>query len=90
MRRSGLRIGCDRTAARSRSRKPSFTVHTSAAGILEARLYPKDGFAADNYVALELPQLRSLHVVVYSEQPDLIRPALASDSRVACRVPACR
>ena len=34
----------------------TFTVHTRAAGILEARLYPKDAFAADNYAALELPR----------------------------------
>ena len=60
----------------------SFPVHTSAAGILEARLYPKDAFAGDNYVALELPQTRSLHVVVYSDQPEIFRPALASDPRV--------
>jgi hypothetical protein len=61
----------------------SFTVHTRAAGLLEARLYPKDAFAADNYAALELPELRSLHVIVYSDQPNALRPALASDSRVA-------
>ncbi len=61
----------------------SFNVHTRAAGILEARLYPKDAFPADNYAALELPELRSLHVIVYSDQPDALRPALASDSRVA-------
>jgi hypothetical protein len=61
----------------------AFSVHTRAAGILEARLYPKDAFPADNYAALELPELRSLHVLVYSDQPDALRPALASDSRVA-------
>jgi hypothetical protein len=60
----------------------SFPVRTAAAGLLEARLYPKDGFAADNYVALELPESRSLHVTVYSDQPELIRPALASDPRI--------
>jgi hypothetical protein len=61
----------------------AFEVHTRAAGILEARLYPKDAFPADNYAALELPELRSLHVIVYSDQPEALRPALASDSRVA-------
>ncbi|MDP9171646.1 MAG: VWA domain-containing protein, partial [Acidobacteriota bacterium] len=60
----------------------TFTVHTLAAGILEARLYPKDAFAADNYGLLELPQQRSLHVVVYSDQPESIKPALQSDPRV--------
>ncbi len=60
----------------------AFEVHTRAAGILEARLYPKDAFPADNYASLELPELRSLHVIVYSDQPEGLRPALASDSRV--------
>jgi hypothetical protein len=60
----------------------TFQVHSRAAGILEARLYPRDAFAADNYAALELPTQRQLHVIVYSDQPELIRPALASDPRV--------
>ncbi|MGD1072909.1 MAG: VWA domain-containing protein [Bryobacteraceae bacterium] len=63
-------------------KETSFAVRTRAAGILEARLYPRDAFAADNYAALELPQQHTLHVVVYSNQPDTIRPALASDPRV--------
>lgn len=63
-------------------RELTFPVRTSAAGVVEARLYPKDAFAGDNYVGLEIPQSRSLHVVVYSDQPDLFRPALASDPRV--------
>ena len=61
----------------------SFSVRTNSAGILEARLYPKDAFAADNYASLELPSLRTLHVIVYSDRPELLRPALASDSRLA-------
>jgi hypothetical protein len=59
-----------------------FKVHTQAAGILEVRLYPKDAFAADNYAALELPEQRTLHVIAYTDQPELMRPALASDPRV--------
>ena len=50
--------------------------------MLEARLYPKDAFPADNYVAVELPQARSLHVVVYSDTPEVIMPALQSDPRL--------
>jgi hypothetical protein len=61
----------------------SFEVHTRVAGILEARLYPRDAFGADNYASLELPELRAHHVIVYSDQPEGLRPALASDSRVA-------
>ena len=64
----------------------SFTVHSRAAGLLEARLYPKDAFGADNYAALELPELRSLRVIVYSNQPDIVRPALMSDPRVVAEI----
>jgi hypothetical protein len=60
-----------------------FKVRTRAAGILEARLYPKDAFAADNYAALELPEQRTLHVIAYTDQPEAMRPALASDPRVS-------
>ncbi len=67
-------------------REATFTVHTRAAGILEARLYPVDAFGADNYAALELPELRSLHVIVYSNQPDAVRPALSSDPRVVAEI----
>ena len=63
-------------------KETTFTVRTLAAGLLEARLYPKDGYAEDNYAALELPSQRTLHVVVYSNQPELLKPALASDPRV--------
>jgi hypothetical protein len=60
----------------------NFTVHTNAAGVLETRLYPRDAFGADNFAALELPQHRSVHVVVYSAQPELLRPAFAADPRI--------
>lgn len=63
-------------------KETAFTVRTQAAGLIEARLYPRDAFVQDNYAALELPSQRELHVVVYSDQPDPIRPALASDPRV--------
>ena len=66
-------------------RELTFPVHAAGAGILEARLYPKDAFAADNFVALELPEVRTLNVTVYSDQPELIRPALASDARVSAQ-----
>jgi hypothetical protein len=60
-----------------------FKIHTHAAGILETRLYPADAFAADNYATLELPEQRTLHVVAYTDQPEPMRPALASDPRVS-------
>jgi hypothetical protein len=63
-----------------------FELSSRAAGILETRLYlqgsPGDGFIADNYAALELPEQRTLHVIVYTDQPAALRPALESDPRV--------
>jgi hypothetical protein len=63
-------------------REISFPVRTNAAGVIEARLYPKDSFSADNFAALEIPEQRGLHVIVYSDDPEAIRPALSSDPRV--------
>jgi hypothetical protein len=71
------------TLAPGAEQEVTFSVRTRAAGILEARLYPKDAFAADNFAALELPEYHTLRVIVYSDQPDALRPALTSDSRVA-------
>ena len=67
-------------------REATFAVRTKAAGLLEARIYPKDAFAADNYASLELPEVRSMPVLVFSDQPGLLRPALASDPRVEAEI----
>jgi hypothetical protein len=64
-------------------RETTFQVRAVAAGVLETRLFPKDAFGADNYAALDLPSMRSLPIVVYSEQPDALRPVLAADPRIA-------
>jgi hypothetical protein len=58
-------------------------LRSRAAGILEARLYPRDSFAADNYAALELPEMRTLRVVAYTSDPGALRPALESDPRIS-------
>jgi hypothetical protein len=58
-------------------------LRSRAAGILEARLYPRDSFAADNYAALELPEMRTLRVIAYTSDPGALRAALESDSRIS-------
>jgi hypothetical protein len=58
-------------------------LRSRAAGILEARLYPRDSFAADNYAALELPEMRTLRVVAYTSDPGALRAALESDPRIS-------
>ena len=63
-------------------REITFPVHAVGAGILEARLYPRDAFAADNFVALELPEVRSLNVTVYTEKPGPDSPGAGVPMRV--------
>ncbi len=66
-------------------REFTFTHHTTAAGFLEVRLYPKDNFADDNRAVLALPALEVLPVTVYSDHPDSLRPFLVSNAHVSAR-----
>jgi len=63
-------------------REAEFSFRTRAAGVLEARLLPHDSFPDDDRAMLELPSQEMLRVTVYSDQPDLLRPALAANPRV--------
>jgi hypothetical protein len=60
----------------------TFTYRTRAGGLLEADLVPHDGFPEDDHAVLELPPLPSLTVVVYSNEPDLLRPMVTAIPRV--------
>ncbi len=64
-------------------REASFTYRTKAAGILQARLFPGDGFPDDDRASVELPALQTLAVTVYSNQPELLRPFLDANPQVA-------
>ena len=61
----------------------TFQFRTRAAGILGVTLTPHDAFPGDDSATLELPAQPSLAVTVYSDRPDLLRPLLASNPRVA-------
>jgi len=61
----------------------SFEYRTNAAGILGVSLTPHDSFPADDHAELELPAQPRLAVTVYSNQPELLRPVLAANTRVA-------
>lgn len=56
----------------------AFTFHTKAAGYLEARLNARDAFPQDDRAIVELPKEKPLRVVVYSGEPALLKPLLAS------------
>ena len=60
-----------------------FQFRTRAAGVLEARLLVQDAFRGDDRGALELPEQRAIRVAVYSDEPDLLRPALAANAQVS-------
>ena len=60
----------------------AFEYRTAAAGILRVHLSPRDAFPDDNQAELELPSQPSIPVTVYSNEPDLLRPALSSSTRV--------
>jgi hypothetical protein len=59
-----------------------FEYRTSAAGMLGVHLSPHDGFPGDDHAELELPAQPTLAVVVYSSQPELLRPVLSATPRV--------
>ncbi|HLH42707.1 MAG TPA: VWA domain-containing protein, partial [Bryobacteraceae bacterium] len=69
-----LQPGADQQAA--------FAYKTRAAGYLEARLNLKDAFAQDDRALIELPPQASLRVLVYSAEPQLLRPLIASNPQV--------
>ena len=70
------------TLAPGAEQEASFEYKTAAAGILGVTLSPHDVFPGDDHAELEMPAQPSLHVVVYSTQPELLRPALAATPRV--------
>lgn len=49
---------------------------TKAAGYLEARLVLRDALADDNGATLELPEQKPVRVIVYTREPNLLRPLL--------------
>lgn len=70
------------TLAPGSETETAFQYRTASAGILGVYLTPHDAFPADDHADLELPALPSLNVTVYSAQPELLKPLLASTPRV--------
>jgi Aerotolerance regulator N-terminal/von Willebrand factor type A domain len=59
-----------------------FEFRTRAAGLLEARLLTRDAFPADDRAVVELPEEKTLPVMVYSNEPELLRPMLEANPHV--------
>lgn len=68
----------------------SFSYRTRAGGWLEARIEAADALAEDNRAVLELPPPQTVRVLVYSREPELLRPLLAGNPLVEAifRAPA--
>ncbi|HTS75895.1 MAG TPA: VWA domain-containing protein [Bryobacteraceae bacterium] len=60
----------------------SFTYRTSVAGVLEARINPRDAFPQDDRAAIELPAHQPLEIAIYSAEPQALRALFASNPQV--------
>jgi hypothetical protein len=60
----------------------AFRLRTKAAGWIDARVLVRDALADDNRAILELPQLKTLRVNVYTNDAEPLRPALAAHGLV--------
>ena len=60
----------------------TFSYRSKVAGDLEARLNVRDAFPQDDRAVIELPAEASLKVVVYSKEPQLLRPLIAANPQV--------
>ncbi len=69
-----LRPGTEEQAA--------FTYAAKSGGFLEARLNVRDAFPQDDRAIVELPPQVSSHVVVFSNEPQLLRPLFAANPQV--------
>jgi hypothetical protein len=56
-----------------------FEFRTRAAGWLEVRLQSQDSLAGDDRALLELPEEKSVDVLVYSREPNSLRPLMGTN-----------
>jgi hypothetical protein len=79
----GLPAGSQRLDLPSGAEKEAtFAYRTRAAGVLQARLTPGDAFPDDDRATIELPPLATLPVVVYSNNPELLKPFFTANPQV--------
>ena len=82
---AGTPVGSKQFALKPMSeQEATFLFKTRAAGVVEARLLSTgDAFPQDDRASFELPNQRQLRVWVYSSEPALLKPLLASNPNVA-------
>jgi hypothetical protein len=85
----GLQFAKSPAGAKHLSLKPgaeeqvNFNYQSKVGGYLEARLNIRDAFPDDDRALIELPAEASLHVVVYSNDPEALRPLITANPQVA-------
>jgi hypothetical protein len=74
----------------ARTAETTIPFRTRAAGWIEVRLFVSDALAEDDRAVVEVPPLDALKVTVYTNEPELLRPALAAhpQSRATFRAPS--
>lgn len=60
----------------------TFQLRTRAAGWVEARLLVRDALDEDNRTILELPELKTLRVAVFTDDAEAIRPAMVAHPQI--------
>jgi hypothetical protein len=60
----------------------AFQLRTKAAGWIDARIILRDALVDDNRAILEIPQLRTVRVSVFTSEPEALRPALAAHGQI--------
>ncbi|MFN0169808.1 MAG: vWA domain-containing protein [Bryobacteraceae bacterium] len=76
------------TLAPGAEQEATFTLRTSAAGILDARLISRDGFSGDDRATLELPEQRKLRVIAYTTDPTSLKPLLEANPKLSPQIRA--
>jgi len=79
----GRSIGSQQlTVAAGASQNANFELRTRAGGHLEAQVTPAGDFDGNARASIDLPVERPLRVLVYSDRPETLKPALAASSAV--------
>ncbi len=79
----GALIGSRRIAlAAGEEQSATFRYRTRVNGWVDARLLITDSLAGDNHAQVEVPAQPIVRVLVYSDQPDLLRPILGASQNV--------
>lgn len=77
-------IGTSRLAVAAGAEETArFEFRTRSAGWMEARIQVRDGLLEDNVALLEIPEQKQVRVAIFTRQPELLRPLMLANPRIA-------